>query len=183
VIGASTGGPQALTRVLAALPASFPAPIAVVLHMPVGYTEAFAKRMDTTCALEVVEAAEGVELRTGRVVVGRAGLHLAVQRSGDSIRAHLDLLPLESPHRPSVDVLFASSAKVLGSGVLGVVLTGMGDDGLVGSRSIVAAGGAVITQSESRCVVYGMPRSVADAGLSVEVADIDRIPEAIVRHL
>jgi two-component system chemotaxis response regulator CheB len=182
VIGASAGGPQALTRLIAALPASFPVPIALVLHMPVGSTEAFAKRMDEGSALEVLEASDGMELRPGRVIVARAGVHLMVElREGAKI-VKLDPLP-ERPYRPSVDVLFASAALALGAGVLGVVLTGMGEDGLLGSREIVAAGGRVITQSETSCVVYGMPRRVAEAGLSDESADLDRIPEAIARRL
>jgi two-component system, chemotaxis family, protein-glutamate methylesterase/glutaminase len=183
VFGASTGGPNAVTRVLTALPASFPVPIALVVHMPVGYTEAFARRLDEQCALEVVEARDQLALVPGRVVIGRAGLHLVVRASSAALTARLDALPLDRPHRPSVDVLFASAARAVGADALGVVFTGMGDDGLAGARAITGAGGAVITQSASSCVVYGMPRCVVEAGLSVESADIEGIPEAIVRHL
>lgn len=183
VIGASTGGPQALTAVLTALPAGFPVPICIVLHMPVGYTEAFARRMNDQCALEVVEAADGMGVRPGVVVVGRAGLHLTLLASAGKPTVRLDAVPLDRPHRPSVDVLFASAAKLYGAGVLGVVLTGMGDDGLVGSRAIVGAGGRVITQSAATCVVYGMPRSVAEAGLSDGMVDLERIPAAILARL
>jgi two-component system chemotaxis response regulator CheB len=180
VVGASTGGPQAISRLLTSLPESFPVPIAIVLHMPVGYTDAFARRLDEMCALRVVEAADRMALRPGTAIIGRAGLHLSIE-SSSSVR--LVASPTEGPHRPSVDVLFRSAAAALGSQVLGVVLTGMGDDGLAGSRAIVAAGGQVMSQSKASCVVYGMPRCVAEAGLSVEVADIEQMAERIVRRL
>jgi two-component system chemotaxis response regulator CheB len=181
-IGASTGGPRAVTRVLEALPRDLPVPIAVVVHMQVGYTEAFAKRLDQTCALEVVEARDGLELRPGRVVVARAGMHLAVARAEASLVARLDVQPLDTPHRPALDVLFATAAEAMGRRVLGVVLTGMGNDGTAGARAIRARGGAVIVESASTCVVYGMPRSVVDAGLASGEAPIDEIAAAILER-
>jgi two-component system chemotaxis response regulator CheB len=181
VVGASTGGPQALTRLLTALPGNFPAPVAVVLHIPIGFTEPFARRLDQECALRVFEAEEGLELVPGRIVIARAGAHLTV--AGPSLRAHLDVLPLEPSHRPSVDVLFKSAAETLGSQVLGVVLTGMGDDGLAGSRAIVEAGGTVLAEAESTCVVYGMPRAVAEAGLAKEQVRIGEMAAAVLRNL
>ena len=114
LIGTSTGGPQALTRVLAALPKDLAAPVAIVLHIPIGYTEALAKRLDQTSPLEVVEAAEGTELRAGRVVLAHAGHHLKLRRDGDHFVAHLDTLPLRS-HVPSVDELFLSGVKAAGA--------------------------------------------------------------------
>ena len=184
VIGASTGGPQALTQLLRALPADFPVPIAIVLHMPEGYTEAFAHRLDTDCALEVREATEGLLLRPGAVVIARAGVHLAlVPNGGASLVAELGVVPVDTPHRPSVDVLFESAARARGAGVLGVVLTGMGSDGLVGSRAIRAAGGQVLTEAEQSCVVYGMPRSVVEAGLSSAAAPIERMASLIQVNL
>jgi two-component system chemotaxis response regulator CheB len=178
VVGASTGGPQALTKVLAALPAGFPVPIAVALHMPVGYTEALARRLDQTCALDVVEAYDGVELRPGRVVVARAGLHLRVQR-GDPPLGRLDMRPFDKTHRPSVDVLLASAAEAVRDRCVGVVLTGMGDDGLQGARALRAAGSVVVTEARSSCVVYGMPRSIEAAGLSDRVVPLDGMAQAI----
>lgn len=178
-IGASTGGPRAITRVLEALPSTFPAPVAVVVHMPIGYTEAFARRLDELCALEVLEAREGLELRPGRVVVARAGMHLGFGRVGSEVRAQLGVRPLETPHRPSVDVLFHSAAQVYGARVLGVVLTGMGNDGLAGAREIRRLGGDVIVEAVSSCVVYGMPRSVAEAGLASAEADISAMAAVI----
>jgi two-component system chemotaxis response regulator CheB len=182
LVGASTGGPQAVTRVLRQLPADFPVPIAVVLHMPVGYTAAFAQRLDEECALRVVEAEENLVLRAGQAVVARAGVHLRVERRADSLVARLVSEPFHTPHRPSVDVLFSSAAP-LGAGVLAVVLTGMGDDGTEGARRVREAGGAVLTEHESSCVVYGMPRSVKEAGLSTAEAPLAELPGLILRYL
>jgi two-component system chemotaxis response regulator CheB len=180
VVGASTGGPQALTQLFRALPGDFPVPIAVVLHMPEGYTEAFARRLDADCALRVSEASEGLLLAPGAIVVARAGMHLSLVSPAErELVAVLGVTPLDTPHRPSVDVLFESAARVAGAGVLGVVLTGMGSDGLAGSRAIRAAGGQVLTESERSCVVYGMPRSVFEAGLSSGQATIERMATLI----
>lgn len=179
-IGASTGGPQAISRILRALPADFPVPVAIVVHMPVGYTQGFAMRLDAQCALEVIEAHEGAELRPGRVIIAQAGSHLRIDQS---LTAVLDLHPAHVAHRPSVDVLFTSAAAACGSAALGLVLTGMGDDGLLGSRAMVAAGGRVFTQASGSCVVYGMPRVVEEAGLSTGSVELDEIPDAIARAL
>jgi two-component system, chemotaxis family, protein-glutamate methylesterase/glutaminase len=183
VVGTSTGGPQALTRLLSALPADFPVPVAVVLHIPVGYTEPMARRLDGVCAVEVREAAEGLELRPGRVILARAGTHLKLARQQGATVARLDGDPASSPHRPSVDVLFASAAAQYGPAALGVVLTGMGDDGLVGSRAIHARGGRLLTESESSSIVYGMPRSVWEAGLAEAQAPLEEMAALILRHL
>ena len=183
VIGASTGGPQALTRLIKALPASFPVPVALVLHLPVGYTQAFADRLDSESALEVLEAAPGLELTAGRVLVARAGLHLKLFRQGATLRALLDAHPMNTAHRPSVNVLFESAAQVFGASVLGVVLTGMGDDGTEGARAIHAAGGELLTESERSCVVYGMPRCVDEAGLSAGSVDLDEMAAEVLRRI
>jgi len=179
LIGTSTGGPQALTRILKAIPADFPAPIAIVLHIPPGFTAPFAERLNAECAIEVLEAEEGLPLRPGRAVLARAGLHLRLQLTGDVLTAHLDALPIDSVHRPSVDVLFESAASCLGQRALGVVLTGMGNDGLQGARAITRAGGQVLTETEASCVVYGMPRVVKEAGLSVAEAPLEQMVTAI----
>jgi two-component system chemotaxis response regulator CheB len=183
LIGASTGGPQALTLLMRALPQDFPVPIAVVLHMPEGYTEPFARRIDSDCALEVVEARDGLALEPGRAIIARAGIHLMFKSNAGGWACKLDVLPLGTAHRPAVDVMFRSGAAEAGSGVLGVVLTGMGNDGLAGSTAIRDAGGRVITEAESSCVVYGMPRSVFDAGLSNAVAPIESMAALILQHL
>ncbi len=179
VIGISTGGPQALKSLIPRLPADFPVPIAVVLHMPVGYTEMYARRLDEVSALTVSEARPGDEVRPGRVLVAPAGRHLTLARNGAGVVTQLDLRPLDALHRPSVDVLFHSAADVYGGRVLGVIMTGMGSDGREGAAWIKAAGGAILTESEDSCVVYGMPRSVVEAGLSDDAVSLSRMAEAI----
>ena len=183
VVGASTGGPQAISTLLRALPRDFPVPILVVLHLPTGYTEPFAHRLDAECALKVVEASHEVALEAGMVLVARAGIHLRVAARGPGWVAELDMAPADSLHRPSVDALFESAAKTVGSRTLGVVLTGMGNDGLLGSRAIRASGGRVLTETESSSVVYGMPRCVFEDGLSNAQAPIDQMAELILAQL
>jgi two-component system chemotaxis response regulator CheB len=178
VIGASTGGPRAVSVVIAALPSNFPVPIAVVLHMPPGYTATYADRIDGESALDVFEARERLELTPGRVAIARAGMHLTLSRESGTCWTHLDVSPLDSLHKPSVDVLFASAAKT-SARVLGVVLTGMGDDGCEGARAIRASGGQVIAEAASSCVVYGMPRAIAEAGLANQVVPLERMAAAI----
>ena len=181
MLGTSTGGPQALTRLMTSLPSTLRAPIAMVLHIPVGYTQALAARLDKASALQVVEASEGLELLPGMAVLARAGEHLTIRREGSSLVARLTTKP-NGLFMPSVDELFKSGAAAVGKHCLGVVLTGMGDDGLIGARAIAASGGALITEAASSCVVYGMPRVVFEAGLGAESIDLERISEAIVRH-
>lgn len=183
VIGISTGGPQALRHLLPLLPADFPLPIAVVLHMPVGYTALYAEKLNEICALEVIEAHEGALLLPGRVVLAQAGRHLLLRRTpSGEVQAQLSLQPIEKIHRPSVDVLFQSAAETYRGRVLGVVMTGMGDDGKQGSAWIKAQGGAVLTEAESSCVIYGMPRSVEEAGLSDASVPLDGMAQAILER-
>ncbi|GAB4215605.1 MAG: chemotaxis response regulator protein-glutamate methylesterase [Roseiflexaceae bacterium] len=167
VLGISTGGPQALKQIIPLLPADFPLPLAVVMHMPVGYTEMYARGLDGMSALHVIEAARGSELRPGTVLIAPAGQHLCLAARGDgSVIARLDSQPLDSLYRPSVDVLFRSAAQVYRQRVLGLVMTGMGADGRDGAAWIKAQGGTIWTEEETSCVVYGMPRVVVEAGLS-----------------
>jgi two-component system chemotaxis response regulator CheB len=183
VIGTSTGGPQALTRLLAELPQDFPAPLAIALHIPAGYTGELAKRLDTNSRIDVVEAADGLELRPGLAVLARGGLHLKIARTSSGLYVHVGPEPRDETHAPSVDVLFESAAEQLGSGVLGVVLTGMGSDGLRGARAIHRAGGTLLTEAEPSCVVYGMPRVVKEAGLAKAEARLEDMALAIVQHV
>jgi two-component system, chemotaxis family, protein-glutamate methylesterase/glutaminase len=184
VIGISTGGPQALKALVPRLPAGFPVPIAVVLHMPVGYTEMYARRLDTASELSVSEAHDGDLVQAGRVLIAPGGRHLSLMRNGSGqVVTHLDLRPLDTLHRPSVDVLFQSAAEVYGGRVLGVVMTGMGSDGREGSAWIKAAGGCILTESEESSVVYGMPRSVVEAGLSDATVGLERMAEAILERV
>ena len=184
VLGISTGGPQALRELIPRLPADFGVPIAMVLHMPVGYTEMYAQRLNQISLLEVIEVRDGDVLRPGVVWLAPAGRHLSFVRAPDSsVTAHLDVSPLDTQHRPSVDVLFKSAADVFGPRVLGVVMTGMGSDGLLGAAHIKAHGGRVITEAESSCVVYGMPRAVAEASLSDHSATLDTMAGAIMEYI
>jgi two-component system, chemotaxis family, protein-glutamate methylesterase/glutaminase len=183
LIGTSTGGPQALTALLPLLPADFPLPIAIVVHIPPPFTEALAARLDRASQISVVEASQGLEFGPGTAVLARGGQHLYVERSRLGARARLDLHPVLTPHRPAVDVLFESAARAFGAGALGVVLTGMGDDGLRGARAIVEKGGRLLTEAASSCVVHGMPRCVLEAGLSAADVPLPDMLAAIRRAL
>jgi two-component system chemotaxis response regulator CheB len=157
-------------------------PVAIVVHMPPGYTDAFANRLDKECALDVMEASDGLMLRPGLVMIARAGIHLKLRAKDDGFCASLDVHPMEAIHRPSVDCLLSSAAAMFGAAALGVVLTGMGADGVVGARAIHAAGGRVLVEAASTCVVYGMPRAVAEQGLAdAELPLPDVVPGIIAR--
>lgn len=180
VIGVSTGGPQALRALLPSFPADFSVPIAIVLHMPVGYTSLFAEKLDELCALEVREAAEGDLVVAGQVLLAPAGRHLLLQRdSKGAVVVKLSMQPLDKIHRPSADVLFKSASEVYKDGVVAVVMTGMGNDGTEGAAWIKAAGGTVITEAEKSCIIYGMPRSVVEAGLSDAAVALGGLAERI----
>jgi two-component system, chemotaxis family, protein-glutamate methylesterase/glutaminase len=183
VVGASTGGPPAVSRLLGALPAGFPVPIAVVVHLPVEYTETFARRLDASTPFKVREAAEGLAFGPGDVVIARGGSHLQLTAHATGVEAHLSIAPYETPHRPSVDVLFESVARTLGGNVVAVVLTGMGDDGTAGARALKRLGATILTEAESSCVVYGMPRSVVEAGLSDSAVPLQDMAAEIMRRI
>jgi len=182
-IAASTGGPQALRTILGRLPAHFTVPLAIVQHIPQGFTRLLAERLNALSPLEVVEAAEGLPLKPGRAVIARAGAHLKFHRRNHQVVCHLDDEPADTLHRPSADVLFASAAQVFGRHVLAVVLTGMGQDGLAGAAEIKARGGRVIAESSATAVVFGMPRAVQEAGLADIVSPLDKIPRIIVKYI
>ncbi|MDQ1301242.1 MAG: two-component system, chemotaxis family, protein-glutamate methylesterase/glutaminase [Chloroflexota bacterium] len=181
VLGISTGGPQALRYLIPQIPADFPAPIAMVLHMPVGYTEMYAAKLNEISRIQVSEAHEGDVMRPGIALLAPAGRHLSLTRNAEgAVVAHLDARPFDTPHRPAVDVLFRSAADVYHNRLLGVVMTGMGSDGMQGAAWIKAQGGLVFTEAEESCVVYGMPRSVVEAGLSDRAVPLDRMAQAIM---
>jgi len=183
LIGISTGGPQALKTLVPQLPANFPVPVAIVLHMPVGYTELYARKLDEMSQLRVKEAAEGDIIEAGTAFLAPAGRHLSFRRSGASVVAHLDVRPLDTAHRPAVDVMFRSAADIYGSKVMGLVMTGMGADGREGAAWIKARGGQIITEAEQSCVVYGMPRSVVEAGLSDASSSLEGLFDVILERL
>lgn len=181
VLGISTGGPQALSFLIPQLPENFPVPVAIVLHMPVGYTEMYARRLNDISSLKVIEAREGDAVTAGVVLIAPAGRHLSFIRQADGrVVTHLDARPFDTLHRPSVDVLFQSAAEVFRDRVLGVVMTGMGSDGKQGAAWIKSHGGSIFTEAEESCVVYGMPRSVDEVGLSDKSVRLDRMASAIM---
>jgi two-component system, chemotaxis family, protein-glutamate methylesterase/glutaminase len=172
-IGISTGGPNALQFVLSQIPADFPASILIVQHMPEGFTEMFAKRLDECCALEVQEAKSGDLLLAGRALICPGNRHMMVRRMPRGDMAVLsDGLPVNG-HRPSADVLFHSVAQEFGPSVVGVIMTGMGEDGAEGLGAIKSAGGMTAAQSEDTCVVSGMPRAAILKGYANKIVPLD----------
>jgi two-component system, chemotaxis family, protein-glutamate methylesterase/glutaminase len=173
VIGASTGGPIALQQILERIPAGFPLPIVIVQHMPAGFTGPFAARLDRLSRLQVSEAAAGDQLRPGRVLVAPAGRHLRISAS---LAVELATKPADAKHIPSVDIAMKSAAQARPGAALGVLLTGMGQDGAEGMAAIRASGGFTIGESEASCVVYGMSRAAALKG---GVAAMLPLPEIV----
>jgi len=172
-IGISTGGPQALEFLLAQLPADFPGTILVVQHMPEGFTDMFARRLDDLCALRVKEAQSGDVMQAGRVLICPGSRHMTVKRlpMGDIVVLNDDI-PVNG-HRPSVDVLFHSVAQEFGRFAVAVLMTGMGEDGAQGLGAVKKAGGMTIAQSEESCVVYGMPKAAIERGYAMRVAGLE----------
>ncbi|WP_116452011.1 protein-glutamate methylesterase/protein-glutamine glutaminase [Blastococcus litoris] len=183
VIGSSTGGPEALAKVLPQLPASLPVPVLLVQHMPPVFTRQFAQRLDRLCPLRVVEASDGTPLVPGTVHLAPGDHHLVVRGGARGLHTGLNQGPPENFCRPAVDPLFRSAVTAFDGAVLAVVLTGMGSDGRNGAGEIRAAGGTVLVQDQHTSVVWGMPGAISQAGYADEVLSLDRIPEAISRHL
>jgi two-component system chemotaxis response regulator CheB len=181
-IGASTGGTEAVREVLERLPLGLP-PIAVVQHMPEHFTRAFAERLNTLCRISVKEAEDGDILLPGQAVIAHGDRHLVLRPAGKAFRAELRNGPCVARHRPSVDVLFRSVAQGAGPSALGVLLTGMGDDGAAGLAEMHAAGAWTIAQDEASCVVYGMPRAAVELGAASESLPLDRIASEIVSRV
>ncbi len=182
-IASSTGGPAALASVLAALPLDLKVPVMIVQHMPVGFTAAFAERLSQRTGLQVVEAGPDQSLDAAQVWVAAADHHMFLTRGSHGIRLQLNQADLEHSCRPLANVLFRSAADVFADGVLAVVLTGMGVDGLASSQAIVDAGWCVIVQDETCSIVWGMAGSVAQAGLADEMLSPTRIGRAINQRI
>ncbi len=180
-MGSSTGGPQALQQILSALPADFPVPIVVVQHMPLGFTGPFAARLNTNCRIHVSEAAPNLPLRPGYAWIAPAGWQLRVARN-ESAQVCLDLSkdPQNTPHIPSVDVMMRSVADVYRNRAMGVILTGMGADGMLGMSAIYNYGGYTVGQDEHSCAVYGMPRASAEAGVLRRVLPLSSIADEMM---
>lgn len=183
-IGVSTGGPNALAEVLPALPESFPIPIVIVQHMPPVFTANLAQNLDALSRIDVREAADGVELRPGVALIAPGDRHMTVERKpGGAVQIVTNQDAPENFCRPAVDVLFRSVASCFGSGTLAVVLTGMGQDGLLGAQVIAAAGGTVLAQDEGSSVVWGMPGAIARQGLADDILPLNRVAPDIVRRV
>ena len=179
-IGVSTGGPSALQTVLTQLPKDFPVPVMVAQHMPAGFTASLAARLNSLCQVSVKEVEDGETLKAGTVYIGQAGKQYQLKKSGYGFVAHIGVdTPIATLYKPSVDIMFMSLAKEAGAGVLGVVMTGMGNDGLHGLKELNAQGAFAIAESEKTCVVYGMPRAVIEAGLADRIELLQDIGKTI----
>jgi len=179
-VGVSTGGPNALQYVLSQLPADFPAAIVVVQHMPEGFTELFARRLDECCAIDVKEAASGDLLLAGRALICPGNRHMRVKRMPLGDIVVLSEEPKINGHRPSVDVLYRSVAHEFGRDALGLIMTGMGEDGADALGEIRKQGGITIAQDEESCVVYGMPRAAIDRGSVMRVVPLDALANTLM---
>lgn len=183
VIGASTGGTEAIKDVLQPLPPDSPA-ILITQHMPAGFTRSFAQRLDSLCAVTVSEAVHGERVLPGHVYLAPGGeMHLKLARSGANYVIELEAGPPVNRHRPSVDVLFESAATTAGKNAIGVILTGMGKDGANGLLSLKRAGAQTLAQDEASCVVFGMPREAIALGAADEVVPLDNMSERILARL
>jgi two-component system chemotaxis response regulator CheB len=183
VIGASTGGPNALSAVFRALPAGLPVPVLVVQHMPPTFTKMLADRLTAEARIPVHEAADAMEVRAGHGYIAPGDFHLSVVRDGLRVKTVIRQGPPENSCRPAADVLFRAAAAAYGSGCLGVILTGMGQDGLRGCEAIHAGGGGIVAQDAESSVVWGMPGYVVRAGIASVVLPIDAIGAEIARRV
>lgn len=180
-IGVSTGGPNALSQVIPKLPAGFRIPVVIVQHMPAMFTKLLAERLDSESPLKVEEALDGMPVKPGVAILARGDHHLRLERTHSGVVARLNQDPPENSCRPSVDVLFRSAAEVYGARTLALMLTGMGYDGLEGTRALKRAGATSLVQDEATSVVWGMPGAVVAAGLADRIAPLHQIAEEVLR--
>ncbi|MBE9609652.1 protein-glutamate methylesterase/protein-glutamine glutaminase [Chitinilyticum piscinae] len=181
LLGTSTGGTQALEAVLTRLGSTCP-PLAIVQHMPESFTASFARRLNELCQIEVREASNGERMRSGLALIAPGGKHLMIKRSGAQYLVEVVDGPLVSRHKPSVDVLFRSGAKFAGRNAIGIIMTGMGDDGARGLKEMHDAGARTYAQDEQSCVVFGMPKEAIRLGAADEVVPLNSIPGIIERR-
>lgn len=181
-IGISTGGPNALSDLLPRIPGDFPAAILVVQHMPAGFTEMFAARLNASCALEVKEARDGDLVLPGRVLVAPGDRHLKIKRQPLGTIAVISNAAPINGHRPSADVLFHSVALEYGSAATGLIMTGMGSDGAEGMGEIMARGGLTVAQDEGSCVVFGMPKAAIDKKYIKHVVSLEDMGDFLIEH-
>ncbi len=182
IIGASTGGTEAIREVLQPLPPDSPGTL-ITQHMPPGFTNSFAKRLDGLCRVSVSEAVHGERILPGHAYVAPGGFHMSLARSGANYTVHLDQEPPVNRHRPSVDVLFDSAARHAGKNAIGVLLTGMGRDGAEGLLRMRQAGAHTLAQDEASCVVFGMPREAIAIGAACEVASLQEMGQRVMVYL
>ncbi len=181
-IGTSTGGPKALQQLLPTLPASFPSGILIVQHMPPGFTGPFAQRLNTLCKIYVREACDHDPIEPGVALIAPASWHMLPYRVGNKAFVQLTKEPGDTLHRPAVDVTMLAATTAFGPATLGVIMTGMGDDGARGMKAIHDCGGYTIGQDQASCAVYGMPRSCAELGILDSVVPLDALAHAIMNH-
>jgi two-component system chemotaxis response regulator CheB len=181
-IGASTGGTEATKEVLVNLPADAPA-VVITQHMPAGFTKSYAKRLDGLCRIRVKEATDGERVLPGHAYIAPGGLHLSVERSGANYIARVRDGEPVNRHKPSVEVLFQSAARVVGPNAVGIMLTGMGADGAKAMREMRDAGSYNVCQDEATCVVFGMPREAIAHGAANEVLALPQIAPHVIEHL
>lgn len=180
IIGSSTGGPRALNSLIPEIPASLPAAILIVQHMPAGFTRSLADRLDSLAQIHVKEAEPGDKLEVGRALLAPGGFHLTFEKNG---QVALNQNPPVHGVRPAIDVTMGSLVPIYGKSIIGVILTGMGSDGTTGSKLIHEVGGQIIAEDESTCVVWGMPRSVYEAGVADEVLPLHKIASGISKRI
>jgi two-component system chemotaxis response regulator CheB len=181
-LGASTGGPPALQRLLSSLPGDLPLGLVIAQHMPERFTRAFAERLNRLSAYEVVEARSGDLLAAGRVLIAPGGHTLRVVKTPDGLRATLSDGTGKDKYLPSIDALFESVATAVGSSAIGVLLTGMGNDGRSGMLALKKVGAVTVAESEETAVIYGMPKEAIEAGAARHVLALDAIAEALARY-
>lgn len=180
-IGASTGGPVAIQKLLSTLPASFPLPLLLIVHMPASFTPAYAERLDSQCAIEVKEASDGDRLKPGHAYLAPGGKQMLLEGRAEGMLLKIRESTSDQTYRPCVDVSFGSAARLLPGEVLAIILTGMGADGKQAARLLKEGGSTIWSQSEESCVVYGMPQAVEKAGLSDRVLSLDEIGPTLIR--
>lgn len=182
VIGASTGGPVAIEKVLKVLPADYSLPILLIQHMPGSFTKPYAERLNKLCAIGVKEAEDGDLLRPGMAYIAPGGRQMCLKKDGRGNKISIEDEPLASTYKPSVDVTFNSIADAYRGRVLAIVMTGMGSDGCIGARLLREKGATVWAQDEASCVVYGMPMAIVNENLADKVMSVDEIGMSLARH-
>ncbi len=180
VVGISTGGPFALLQVIPKLPANYPLGILIVQHMPPHFTRSMAERLNGLSQVEVREAADGDKVQPGVVLIAPGGFHMMLAKNGTGVVVRISAEPSKSLYRPSADIMIASAVEAFNGPLLGLIMTGMGKDGLEGLKAVKKKNGYVVAQSEETCVVYGMPKAAVEAGVADAVLPLEKIPSALV---